>query len=126
MTADHPVVVDTRYLHLDEIPGEVERLTAALQKAEAERDRLQALLDDPVEQSRRRLVLREAMADWVESLQLEWEYLQQITKHLAPENRWITQPVVLRAGGWVDSELPGGEEGKVFWILQKNQAPPLP
>ena len=114
---------DTEYLQVDEIDAEVETLEQQLAIARAEQARLQRLLSDPVEQLHRRLALRDAMASWVEALNLNEDYLRQITGFLAPDVRWITQEKPMLAGGWVVRDHPDGSRR---WALKLDRAPAIP
>ena len=113
-------------LTLEELNEEVQRRRDLLAEGEREIKRVAALLADPIEQVQRRSVLREAMADWCETLELSAPHWAAIKSWLRQPDRWIVQPSVLIAGGWRDVsglEVPGPESR---WVLDMKAAPQLP
>ena len=111
---------EAQVLTPEQLDAELERRREAFEEAEAEVRRLDEVLADPEERVKRRLVLREALADWAEHLPLSREQFDAIAQHLAPKHRWIVGPKTLDAGGW--QQVGDGEE----WKMDPARAPALP
>ena len=121
-----PTDTDAEFVTLEEIDAEIERRRKALKSAEDERKRVDQLLKDPVEQARRRHLLRTAIADWIESSPLSDDQMQSIAQYLPPDQKWIIEPPALKAGGWEVISMQQRDGKKVDrWRLNPEQAPDL-